>query len=79
MPLVPLAIPPGVYRNALLAASDWTQVADAPVDQAAWAAYLRRQYPKAVIAHVPNQTDLKGANVASACAAQWAGATEAWG
>lgn len=26
-------------RNALLAASDWTQVADAPVDQAAWAAY----------------------------------------
>jgi len=26
-------------RNALLSASDWTQVADAPVDQAAWAAY----------------------------------------
>ena len=26
-------------RNSLLAASDWTQVADAPVDQAAWAAY----------------------------------------
>ena len=26
-------------RNALLAASDWTQVADAPVDQTAWAAY----------------------------------------
>jgi hypothetical protein len=26
-------------RDALLAASDWTQVADAPVDQAAWAAY----------------------------------------
>ena len=26
-------------RNTLLAASDWTQVADAPVDQAAWAAY----------------------------------------
>lgn len=26
-------------RNQLLAASDWTQVADAPVDQAAWAAY----------------------------------------
>lgn len=26
-------------RNALLAASDWTQVADAPVDQGAWAAY----------------------------------------
>lgn len=26
-------------RNQLLAISDWTQVADAPVDQAAWAAY----------------------------------------
>ena len=26
-------------RNSLLAASDWTQVADAPVDQAAWATY----------------------------------------
>ena len=26
-------------RNALLAASDWTQVADAPVDKAAWAGY----------------------------------------
>ena len=26
-------------RNELLASSDWTQVADAPVDQAAWAAY----------------------------------------
>ena len=26
-------------RNAMLSASDWTQVADAPVDKAAWAAY----------------------------------------
>ena len=26
-------------RNALLADSDWTQVPDAPVDQAAWATY----------------------------------------
>ena len=26
-------------RDLLLAASDWTQVADAPVDQAAWAEY----------------------------------------
>jgi hypothetical protein len=26
-------------RNARLAATDWTQVADAPVDAAAWAAY----------------------------------------
>jgi hypothetical protein len=27
------------HRNRLLKESDWTQVADAPVDQAAWAAY----------------------------------------
>ena len=26
-------------RNTLLTASDWTQVADAPVDQTAWATY----------------------------------------
>lgn len=26
-------------RNALLAASDWTQIADAPVDAKAWAEY----------------------------------------
>ena len=26
-------------RDILLIQSDWTQVADAPVDQAAWAAY----------------------------------------
>jgi hypothetical protein len=26
-------------RNTLLMASDWTQVADAPVDQSAWATY----------------------------------------
>lgn len=26
-------------RNAKLASSDWTQVADAPIDKAAWAAY----------------------------------------
>jgi hypothetical protein len=29
-------------RNNLLAVSDWTQVADAPVDQAAWAAYRQK-------------------------------------
>lgn len=28
-----------IKRNKLLAQSDWTQVADAPVDQAAWATY----------------------------------------
>ena len=30
-----------VERNQLLSESDWTQVADAPVDQTAWAAYRR--------------------------------------
>jgi len=28
-----------LWRNAQLKASDWTQVDDAPVDKAAWAAY----------------------------------------
>jgi hypothetical protein len=27
------------WRNTELARTDWTQVADAPVDQAAWATY----------------------------------------
>lgn len=34
-----LAIAARSKRNSLLTASDWTQVADAPVDQAAWATY----------------------------------------
>tara|TARA_R110000868_G_scaffold63103_2_gene190254 strand:- start:109 stop:414 length:306 start_codon:yes stop_codon:yes gene_type:complete len=29
-------------RDAKLAASDWTQVADAPVDKAAWATYRQQ-------------------------------------
>ena len=29
-------------RDLLLAASDWTQVADAPVDQQAWAVYRQK-------------------------------------
>jgi hypothetical protein len=35
-------------RDQLLAASDWTQVADAPVDQSAWAAYRQalREIPQ---------------------------------
>lgn len=28
-----------IWRNAALAATDWTQVADAPVDPSAWAVY----------------------------------------
>lgn len=36
-----------IHRDRLLAASDWTQTADAPVDQAAWAAYRQalRDFP----------------------------------
>ena len=29
-------------RNSLLKSSDWTQVSDAPVDQAAWATYRQQ-------------------------------------
>jgi hypothetical protein len=43
---IPRAVPSDVQaksvrqqRNTLLAASDWTQIADAPVAQAAWAIY----------------------------------------
>lgn len=38
-------------RNARLAACDWTQVADAPVDQVAWAVYRQ------ALRNVPTQTD----------------------
>jgi len=31
-----------LWRNAELAATDWTQVADAPVDKAAWATYRQQ-------------------------------------
>jgi hypothetical protein len=36
-----------IHRDRLLAASDWTQTVDAPVDQAAWAAYRQalRDFP----------------------------------
>lgn len=37
--LTALATQARVQRDALLTQSDWTQVADAPVDQAAWATY----------------------------------------
>ena len=35
------------HRNALLAQSDWTQLADAPVDREAWATYRQalRDFP----------------------------------
>ena len=36
-----------IERNRLLADSDWTQTADAPVDQQAWATYRQalRDFP----------------------------------
>lgn len=48
------------HRAALLAASDWTQTADAPVDKAAWAAYRQalRDFPAtwepSAVADFPN-------------------------
>lgn len=38
-PVMPTAEQIRAERDALLVASDWTQVADAPVDQQAWATY----------------------------------------
>ena len=49
------------HRDRLLAESDWTQLPDAPVDQAAWASYRQalRDFPDtwvpASIATFPNQ------------------------
>lgn len=37
--LAPTADQVRTQRNALLAACDWTQVADAPVDQTLWVVY----------------------------------------
>lgn len=36
-----------LHRNALLVASDWTQILDAPVDRDAWAVYRQalRDFP----------------------------------
>lgn len=36
-----------IHRDRLLAESDWTQTADAPVDKAVWAAYRQalRDFP----------------------------------
>jgi hypothetical protein len=44
-------------RNRLLSASDWTQVADAPVDQAAWATYRQ------ALRDVPQQDGFPGSVV----------------
>lgn len=53
---IPLEDQARAHRNALLAASDWTQVADAPVDQAAWATY--RQALRDITAQAGFPTDI---------------------
>jgi len=44
-------------RNALLGQSDWTQVADAPVDQAAWATYRQALRDVTAQASFPENID----------------------
>jgi hypothetical protein len=51
-----LAAQARAQRNDLLAASDWTQVPDAPVDQAAWATY--RQALRDITAQAGFPTDI---------------------
>ena len=51
-----LAAQARAQRNGLLAASDWTQVPDAPVDQAAWATY--RQALRDITAQAGFPTDI---------------------
>ena len=54
-----------LWRNAQLARTDWTQLSDAPVDQAAWATYrqalrdLPAQGGNAENAKFPNETAAK--------------------
>ena len=48
--LTVLATQARTHRDAMLTASDWTQVADAPVDQVAWAIYRQ------ALRDVPNQS-----------------------
>jgi len=52
-----LAAEARVKRNALLAQSDWTQVADAPVDQTAWATYRQALRDITVQAGFPENID----------------------
>lgn len=44
-------------RDSLLAQSDWTQVSDAPVDQAAWAAYRQALRDIPLQAGFPNDVN----------------------
>ena len=52
-----------LWRNAELAATDWTQVADAPVDASAWAAYRQalRDLPATIDISNPVLPDPPGA------------------
>lgn len=45
------------YRNRLLSNSDWTQVADAPVDKTAWATYRQALRDITTHANFPNLND----------------------
>lgn len=57
-------------RDRALSASDWTQVADAPVDQAAWATYRQalrdlpsvEGFPDVSLPHSPDYVDPLGGN-----------------
>jgi len=44
-------------RNAILTQSDWTQVADAPVDQTAWATYRQALRDITIQAGFPENID----------------------
>lgn len=44
-------------RNSLLTASDWTQLADAPVDKAAWATYRQALRDITAQESFPNTVD----------------------
>ena len=52
-----LATKARTQRGALLAQSDWTQVADAPVDQTAWATYRQALRDITVQAGFPENID----------------------
>ena len=55
--LAALATQARIKRNALLAQSDWTQVADAPVDSQAWASYRQALRDITVQAGFPENID----------------------
>ena len=54
---IELATAARTMRNALLTQSDWTQVADAPVDQAAWATYRQALRDITIQAGFPENID----------------------